>query len=322
MNQLTVSSSPHIRTKDNVSRIMLDVVIALIPAGLVSAYYYGGRVLTVIIISILTAIITEVLIQKLMKKPVTIKDFSAVVTGLLLAYNLPPTAPLWLPAIGSIIAIALVKQAFGGLGHNFMNPALAARAILLAAWPGRMTNFVEPGSDLVSSATVDALAYATPLDILKGGEASASDLPSILDAFLGNIGGSIGEISTIALLLGAAYLLIRRVIDWKIPVIFIGTVFVLVWLLGGQDLYESIYHLLSGGLILGAFFMATDYSSSPVTSKGRIIMGFGCGFLTAMIRLYGGYPEGVSYAILLMNVATPLIDKFTAPKIYGGGKTE
>jgi electron transport complex protein RnfD len=309
MSLYTVSSSPHIRTNSSIQRIMLDVVLALIPAGLVSVYFYGGNAFLVILLGVLSAVLAEALIQKLQKKPVTINDFSAVVTGMLLAYNLPPTAPWWLPVIGSAIAIALVKHVFGGLGHNFMNPALAARAILLAAWPARMTAWVQPG--------VDAVSTVTPLAVLKGMETAGAELPSLLDLFIGNMGGTIGEVSKAALLLGAAYLFLRGVISWRIPVTFIATTAILVALLGGEGLNNTIYHILSGGLILGAFFMATDYSSSPVTPKGQIIMGIGCGLITAVIRIYGGYPEGVSYSILIMNVVSPLIDKLTMPRIFG-----
>jgi electron transport complex protein RnfD len=288
---------------------MLDVVIALIPAGAASIYFYGVRVLWVMLASIAAAVLTEYLLQKFMKKTDTIGDFSAVVTGLLLAYNLPPAAPWWLAVIGSAVAIALVKHVFGGLGHNFMNPALAARAILLAAWPVRMTSWIQPGADAVSS--------ATPLAILKGTEAAGAQLPSLMDAFLGNIGGTIGEVSSAALLIGAAYLLVRGVISWRIPFTYIATTFLLTALLGGDGLYSAFYQIFLGGLILGAFYMATDYATSPVSPKGQIIMGVGCGILTAVIRIYGGYPEGVSYSILLMNVAAPLIDKYTMPKIFG-----
>ena len=313
MNLFTVSSSPHIRSKESTSRIMLDVVIALIPAGIASVYFYGVGVLWIMLVSIGSAVLTEYLLQKFMKKPVTIDDFSAVVTGLLLAYNLPSGAPWWLAVIGSVVAIALVKHVFGGLGHNFMNPALAARAILLAAWPVRMTSWVLPGADAATSATTSA----TPLAILKGTEAVGAQLPSFMDVFLGNIGGTIGEVSSIALLIGAAYLLARKVIGWRIPLTYIATTFVLTALLGEDGLYGAFYQIFLGGLILGAFYMATDYSTSPVTPKGQIIMGIGCGVLTAIIRIYGGYPEGVSYSILLMNVVTPLIDKYTMPKRFG-----
>ena len=320
MNILTVSSSPHIRSKESVSRIMLDVVLALIPAAIAAVLIFGWRILLVIGVSVLAAVATEALIQKLTKQPVTINDWSAVVTGVLLAYNLPPTVPLWLPIIGSIIAIALVKQAFGGLGQNFMNPALAARAILLAAWPAQMTSWKIPGIDSANAAAVDAISTATPLAILKGTEAGVEQIPSLWDAFIGNMGGCIGEVSALALLIGAAYLLYRRVINWRIPFTYIGTVALLTWIFGGEGgLFtgNGIYHIFIGGLILGAFYMATDYSSSPVTPKGQIIMGVGCGILTAVIRLLGGYPEGVSYSILIMNVATPLIDKYTMPRVFG-----
>ncbi len=316
MNHLTVSSSPHIHSDESISRIMLDVVLALVPAIVAAAYFFGGRVLLIIGISVLTAVVTEAIIQKLAKKPVTINDWSAVVTGVLLAFNLSPTVPLWLPMVGSIIAIALVKQVFGGLGHNFMNPALAARAILLAAWPVLMTTWVKPG--------VDAISTATPLAIMKGLEVADGGMPTLLDIIVGNVGGCIGETSALALLLGAGYLFYRGVINWRIPFTFIGTVAILTWILGPQGLFtgNGIYHIFSGGLILGAFYMATDYSSSPVTPKGQIIMGVGCGIITSIIRLYGGYPEGVSYSILLMNVATPLIDKYTMPNIYGEVKAD
>jgi electron transport complex protein RnfD len=311
MNSLIVSSSPHIYSKESISRIMLDVVLALIPAIVAAVYFFGGRIVLIIAVSVLTAVATEAIIQKLMKKPVTRRDWSAVVTGVLLAFNLPPAVPLWLPAIGSAIAIALVKQAFGGLGHNFMNPALAARAILLAAWPVHMTAWFQAGTDAIST--------ATPLAILKGLEGSIEQLPSLWEIIIGTPWGCIGETSNLALLLGAAYLLFRRIINWRIPFTFIGTVALLTWIIGPRGLFtgNGIYHIFSGGLILGAFFMATDYSSSPVTPKGQIIMGIGCGILTSIIRIFGGYPEGVSYSILLMNIATPLIDRYTMPRIYG-----
>lgn len=319
MDSLIVSSSPHVYSKDTTARIMRDVVLALLPAAAVAVYFFGGRAALVMAISVLSAVITEAVVQKLMKKPVTINDWSAVVTGLMLAFNLPPTVPLWLPAVGSVIAIALVKQAFGGLGHNFMNPALAARAILLAAWPVYMTTWAEPIRGIVNSATADAVSSATPLAILKGIEGTEAQLPPLWAIILGSTKGCLGETSDLALLLGAVYLLWRKVINWRIPFSFIGTVALLTWILGPQGLFtgNAIYHIFSGGLILGAFYMATDYSSSPVTPKGQIIMGIGCGMITTIIRLYGGYPEGVTYSILLMNVATPLIDRFTMPRIYG-----
>ena len=314
MNQLLVSSSPHVRSEDTISRIMLDVVIALMPAAIAAVIFFRWNAIVIILASVLSAVITEALIQKLMKREITIGDWSAVITGMLLAFNLPPTVPLWIPIIGSAFAIAVVKQLFGGLGHNFMNPALAARAVLLASWPVRMTTWITPG--------VDAVSTVTPLAILKETE-TAGQLPELWDMIVGNIGGTIGETSALALLLGAAYLLYRGIINWKIPFTFIGTVAFMTWMLGGEGFFtgNALYHIFAGGLILGAFFMATDYVSSPVTPKGQIIMGVGCGVLTSVIRIYGGYPEGVSYSILLMNVAAPLIDKLTMPRIFGEVKT-
>ena len=306
--RFTVSPSPHIWDKKSVSRVMLDVTLALIPAAIASAYFFGVRVLLIMGISVVTAVFTEAIIQLIRKRPVTVGDLSAVVTGLLLSYTLPSTVPLWIPVIGSFMAIALVKQAFGGLGQNFMNPALTARAILFAAWPMHMIMYAIPG--------IDGMTTATPLAILKAGE---SELPSLLNAFVGNIGGSLGETSALALLLGAAYLLYRKIINWRIPFTFIGTVGLLTWIFGQEGLFtgQGIYSIFVGGLVLGAFFMATDYVSSPMTPKGKIIMGIGCGILTVVIRLYGGYPEGVTYAILIMNLLVPLIDRYTVPRVFG-----
>jgi electron transport complex protein RnfD len=247
-----------------------------------------------------------------MKKPVTVNDFSAVVTGVLLAFNMPSTVSFWIPIVGGVFAIAIVKQLFGGLGHNFMNPALAARAMLLASWPVQMTNWVTTGADAVST--------ATPLAVLKGTAESAAAMPDMMSLFVGNVGGCIGETSALLLIIGGVYLIIRKVISPVIPLVYIGTVAVLTLLFGGFDFLYMLQSLFAGGLMLGAFFMATDYSTSPVTPKGKIIFAIGCGLVTTIIRLYGGYPEGVSYSILLMNIAAPLIDKFTRPKIFGGVK--
>ncbi|TCW40279.1 electron transport complex protein RnfD [Thermohydrogenium kirishiense] len=310
-NKLYVTSSPHFRSEDSIERIMLDVVIALMPALIAGIIIFGIRALFITVLCIVFSIATEAVIQILTHKDVTINDFSAVVTGILLAFNLPVSIPWWIAAIGSIFAIAIVKQVFGGLGHNFMNPALAARAFLLASWPVPMSHF-----------TVDGIASATPLAIIKGTEASGN-LPSLFNMFIGLKGGVIGEVSIFALLIGAVYLLIRRVITLRIPLSYILTVAVLTWVLGKNGLFtgDPLYHIMAGGLILGAFFMATDYTTSPVTPKGQIIFGIGCGIFTSIIRLYGGYPEGVSYSILLMNIATPIIDKYTAPKVFGEVKT-
>ncbi|WP_250160234.1 RnfABCDGE type electron transport complex subunit D [Caloranaerobacter azorensis] len=306
-NKLIVSSSPHIRSDETISRIMFDVIIALLPATLASIYYFRFNALKLIVLAVLTAVATEALIQKLLKKPITVNDLSAVVTGLLLAFNIPASAPWWIPVIGSAFAIAIVKQAFGGLGHNFMNPALAARAMLLASWPVIMTNWVTPGPEAVST--------ATPLAILKG-EAANQVLPSLKDVFFGNVGGCLGETSAILLILGGLYLLYRGVINWRIPFTYIGTVAVMMLIFDG-GFNNMVYHIFAGGLMLGAFFMATDYASSPVTPKGQIIFGIGCGVITSVIRLYGGYPEGVSYSILLMNIVAPLLDKYTSPRVFG-----
>ena len=305
-NTLIASSSPHIRSNETISRIMLDVIIALLPATLASVYFFRFSAIKLILLAVISAVVTEVVFQKAMKRPVTINDYSAVVTGLLLAFNIPASAPWWIPVIGSIFAIGIVKQLFGGLGFNFMNPALAARAMLLASWPVLMTNWVTPGADAVST--------ATPLAILKG-EAEGS-LPPLSDLLIGNIGGSLGETSALLLIVGGLYLLYRKIITWRIPASYIGTVFVLN-LVFGVGFNDSIYHLLAGGLMLGAFFMATDYSSSPVTPRGQLIFGIGIGLITVVIRLWGGYPEGVSYSILLMNLVAPLIDKYTSPKVFG-----
>lgn len=301
----TVSSSPHIHSKYSVKGIMRDVVIALLPATAAGIYFFKLQAALVILVSVLSCMAAEALWQKMTKQKITVDDYSAVVTGLLLAFNLPAAVPLWIPFVGGFFAIIIVKQFFGGLGQNFMNPALAARAFLLASWPVQMTNW-----------TVDGVSAATALGILKEGNGT---LPSLMNVFVGNVGGCIGETSVIALLIGGAYLMYKRVISWHVPVTYIGTVFVLTWIFGrgGFMTGNPVYEIFAGGLMLGAIFMATDYSSSPMTPKGQIIMGIGCGVLTSIIRIYGGYPEGVSYSILLMNLFVPLIDKYTVPKAFG-----
>ncbi|SHJ90134.1 electron transport complex protein RnfD [Geosporobacter subterraneus DSM 17957] len=308
-NRLIVSSSPHLRSDEAINVIMRDVVIALLPATLAGIYFFGMGAVTVILSAVIAAVATEAAIQKIRNQPISVNDWSAVVTGLLLAFNIPATAPWWMPAVGSIFAIAIVKHAFGGLGHNFMNPALAARAMLLASWPVQMTNWVKPGPDAVST--------ATPLALIGGMEASEQSLPSLFNLFIGNVGGCIGETSAVLLILGGIYLVYRGVITPRIPVVYVGTVAILTFVLGGFKFDYMIYQLLAGGLMLGAIYMATDYSSSPVTPKGQIIFALGCGIFTSIIRLYGGYPEGVSYSILLMNVAAPLIDKYSRPRVFG-----
>lgn len=300
---LRMSLAPHITSNETTRKIMLDVIIALTPAMLGAIYYFGLNALMLIVVSIVSAVLFEAGAQKFFKKDILIGDLSAVVTGMLIAFNLPADAPWWIAVFGAAFGIIIVKEFFGGIGSNFMNPALAARAALVSSWPAIMGTYVNP----------DGITSATPMALIKSGSAN---LPSISRMFMGDIGGSLGETSAALLLIGAAYLLIRKVIDWKIPVIYIATTAIMLLVLGvNPDLI--IYHVLGGGLILGAFFMATDYSSSPVTPNGKIIFALGAGLLTALIRVKGGMPEGVSYAILLMNVASPLIERFTKPKVFG-----
>ena len=274
-NNLLVTSSPHIRGKDSTQRIMIDVIIALLPAVAAGTWFFGVRSLAVILVTVLSCVVSEYLARKVMKRNNTIFDFSAVVTGLLLALNLPSTIPLWIAAVGGVFAIVVVKQLFGGIGQNFVNPALAARVVLLLSWTNHMTNWALPaGVDAVSSATttgVDAVSSATPLALIEMGvEAVEGSLPSYFDMFIGRIGGTIGETSKLALLIGACYLIFRKVISPVIPVSFIATVGLFTWIFGGNGLFtgDFVYHILAGGLILGAFFMATDYTTSPVTKKG------------------------------------------------------
>lgn len=302
-DMLTVSAAPHIRSNESVRRIMLDVIIALVPAMIGSIYFFGLDALKLLLVTTISAVVFEAGIQKLFGKEIRVRDLSAVVTGILLAFNLPATTPWWVAVFGAGFAIIIVKELFGGIGSNFMNPALAARAALVASWPGIMSNYINP----------DGISSATPLAVLKAGSGS---LPSIQRMLIGDIGGVIGETSVILLLMGAAYLIVRKVIDWKIPAVFIATTAIFLMIFG-VDASDLIYHILGGGLILGAFFMATDYSSSPVTPKGRIIFALGCGLLTALIRVHGSMPEGVSYSILIMNVAAPVIEKWTKPRVFG-----
>lgn len=303
---LKVSSSPHIRAKHTVQSIMLDVIIALLPALLVGVYFFGVKAFILIVVSVVSCVAFELIWQKSTKQKITIRDLSAVVTGLLLAFNLPAEAPIYIPIVGAFVAMILAKQFFGGIGQNFINPALAGRAFLLAAYPTAMTSF---------ATNVDATTSATPLALLKQGELQG--LPSLMDAFIGNIGGCIGEVSAVALLLGGLYLIYKKVITWHIPTFYIGSVFVMTLLFGGNGFYESFYSLMLGGVMLGAFFMATDYTTTPMTIKGQIIFAVGAGCITAVIRLFGGYPEGVSYSILLMNLLVPLIDRYVKTKRFG-----
>ena len=320
---LIVTEAPHARGKNTTSGIMLDVIIALIPALIAGIVVFGFRSLTLAAVCMVSAVLFEWAWCKILKKPSTVGDFSAALTGLLLALNLPVTMPYWMAVCGSLFAIIVVKQFFGGIGHNFMNPALAARAFLLTSWAQAMTTWAVPFSKTSIFSGADAVTSATPLGMIK--EGMTDSLPSYMDLFLGNIGGCVGEVSAVAILIGAAYLLARRVISIRIPGAYILTVAVLAFIFGGKDgLFtgDALYHVLSGGLLLGAFFMATDYVTTPYTKKGQIIFGVGCGVLTAVIRIFGGYPEGVSYSILLMNVVSPLIERYTVPKKYGMVKVE
>ncbi|MDR1689089.1 MAG: RnfABCDGE type electron transport complex subunit D [Clostridiales bacterium] len=307
---ITVTSTPHIRSKDTIEKIMLDVIIALMPACIAGAYFFGIKAISILLLSVASCVGFELLFQKAVKKPQTVTDLSAVVTGLLLAMNLPVSSPLWMPIVGAFVAIILVKQLFGGLGQNFINPALLARAFLLTSYLPEMTEW-----------TVDGVATVTPLENLKNGVLPVTQ--DYINALLGtNLGGCIGEVSAVALLLGGIYLILKRVISWRIPVMYLLTVFLLSFVLrrGSGIAPVPFYELITGGLLLGAIFMATDYSTSPITPNGKIIMGIGCGILTVLIRFYGGYPEGVSFAILLMNLAVPLIDRFCKPRVYGVSK--
>lgn len=313
-NRLIVSASPHIQSRETTTRIMWSVCLALIPSGVAGIIIFGMDALKVVIVSILSCLITEALIQKLTHKKITIFDGSALLTGLLLAFNLSSSVPLWIPLVGGVFAVAIAKQAFGGLGANIFNPALAARAFLMASWPKHMTEFVKPFSP-------DAVTSATPLTIIKEGK--ITDLSqlgvSYWDLFLGKRGGCIGEVCILALLIGAVYLLWKRYIWWHTPVSFILTVGILSWCFGASGYFKGdfLFSVLSGGVVLGACFMATDYVTSPLTQKGQFIFGIGCGVITFVIRKYGGYPEGVSYSILIMNAVVPLIDRYIRPRRYG-----
>lgn len=322
MDFLKVTSSPHMRHEDTTRLIMLDVIIALCPALVWAVYLFGARALTLTAVSVGSAVLFEYLYRLIMNKSNDIGDLSAAVTGMLLAFCLPVSVPLWMPAVGSFFAIVIVKQLYGGIGKNVVNPALAARVFLFLAFPGDMARFTAPSEKLpaLSLKGADIVASATPLASLKEGVAPPD---SLLDLFLGNCAGCIGETSVLLLLAGALYLFVRKIITWQIPVCYIATVAVLSYLFpaSGMDAVQYVLSTLcSGGLILGAFFMATDYVTSPVTYRGRIFYGIGCGLITVFIRTCGSYPEGVSFAILVMNCLAWYIDKFTRPRVFGGGK--
>ncbi len=312
--KFTVSSSPHIRNTITTNKLMLNVLIALLPTIIASAIIFGYKSLIIVLFSMISAAVFEFLWQFLLKKESSLGDFSALVTGMLIGLNMPVSVPLWAVFIGNGFAIIIVKQLFGGLGHNFMNPAMAARVFLTSSWAKHMTTWTAPLTGM-ADATAAATSSATVSDAVSSATVLTGKLNiGLLDAFLGNMPGCIGEVSALALLIGGIYLIATRTIKPWIPLAFIGTVFIFTAIAGENPLMQ----ILSGGLFLGAFFMATDYVTSPVTAWGQIIMGIGCGIITVIIRLYSNsYPEGVSFAILLMNAATPLIDKATIPKIYG-----
>lgn len=304
---LKVTASPHIFKGETVDRIMYDVLIALIPAIIASFIFFGVRSIYMILTAVITAVVFEALVLWIRRKPISIADGSAVITGILLAFNLSPCVPLWLVVLGAAFAIIVAKHAFGGLGYNIFNPALAGRAFLLGAYPLYMTKWV-PAKFCTG---VDAVTYATPLRIFQDKLPQA--LPDYWDMFIGNIGGCIGETSALAIIIGGLYLLYRKIITWHIPVTYILTVALLNILLKN----DPLFNVLAGGLMLGAVFMATDMITSPVTKKGMIIFGVGCGLVTVFIRLFCKYPEGVSYSILAMNACVPLIDRYTMPKRFG-----
>ena len=305
MSMLHISSSPHIHGKKTTTSIMLDVIIALLPATIAGFLIFGLKALSVVMMCIAVCVLSELIFNKLAKKEDTLSDLSAVVTGLLLGLNLPADTPLWQAAVGSVFAIVIVKCVFGGLGCNLVNPAITARVFMLVAF----STLVKP------SFPVDSVATATPLVELASGKT-----PELLDLFLGNVGGAIGETSKLALLIGGLYLICRKVISPVMPLSFIGTVFVFTVLVNDFSLSAGLYQILSGGLFIGAFFMATDYVTSPATAKGKLIFGIGAGLITILIRIWGQYPEGVSFAILIMNAFVPLIDKFAKPRKFGAGR--
>ena len=328
--KLIASSSPHIRSNEDTRSIMLDVIIALMPALVMGVYVFGWRALTSTLVSVASCVVWEWIYRKLLKKSCSVGDLSAVVTGILLAFVCPVQIPYWMLVIGAFFSIVLVKQLYGGIGCNFLNPALAGRAILLASYAGAMTNYVKVGEKaaLIGS-NADIVTAATPLAMMKGVDATGwetlTNTYTLGDMFIGRIGGSLGEVSALMLLLGGVYLLLRKVISWQIPVAYIATVAVICLIsapAGVSAVEYMAYNVFGGGLMLGAIFMATDYATSPVTKLGQAIFGIGCGLLTVFIRRFGSYPEGVCYSIMIMNCTTWLLDKYIRPTIYGALKKE
>lgn len=322
-----VSTSPHAHSGASVQRIMLDVIIALMPALIAAIYFFGWDAARLTTACVTACVVTEALCRKAMQRDLGIFDLSAVVTGILLAFNLPPSLPTWMAVVGSVLAVGVAKQLFGGIGYNPFNPALVGRVALLISFPVAMTKWSE--WRIPSPIDIEALTTATPLGLTKTSLLSSGVIPyhlspgMIWQMFLGDINGCIGEVSAVALLLGGAYMLYRRVISWHTPGAYIGTVAVIsgiLWVIDREHNLPPQFHLLAGGLMLGAIFMATDMVTSPVTKKGMLVFGAGCGLLTVVIRRWGGYPEGVSFAILLMNAITPLINRATRPRVFGHSK--
>lgn len=321
--QLVVSIGPHVHDKESTSKIMWTVNGALLPATLLAVYYFGLPAVWVIAVSIITAVLSEAAVQKMLKKEITIADGSAFLTGLLIALNVPANIPLYIPAVGSFAAIVITKQLFGGLGYNIFNPALIGRALILISFPKQMTTFTQPVTNIMA---MDATTTATPLGILK--EEGMVKLLEIFhtkeqlyrDLLVGNRAGSLGETATIALLLGAVFLMIKRYITWHIPIPYIVTVGLFAWIFGGKEGFftgDAIFHMMAGGLILGAFYMATDYVTGPSIRSAQVIFGVSCGLLTGLIRIKGGYPEGVMFAILLMNCFAPMLDRRLRSRVFG-----
>ncbi len=325
--KLIATSNPHIRGSETTRSIMLDVIIAMVPALVWAVFCFGVKALTLTVVSVVGCMFFEWLYRKLLKKPQSVGDLSAVVTGMLLAFVSPVTTPYWMILIGDFFAIIVVKQLFGGIGKNFVNPALAGRAFLLGSYAGVMTTWVDPAASKAPllGGAADVVTAATPLAYMKTGDMETlKGLYSVTDMFLGKTGGSLGEVSALLLIIGGVYLIWRKVINWQTPVAYIGTVAVLTFLFpkAGSNVEWMLYSLFGGGLMLGAFFMATDYATSPVTKKGQLIFGIGCGLFTVFIRYFGSYNEGVCYSIMVMNLCVALIDKYTKPTRFGVVKSD
>ncbi len=315
---LLVTSNPHITDSINTTKIMTLVIIALLPSLIASVYIFGFRALMLTLVCVVSAVFFEWAFEKILKKPSTAGDMSAVVTGMLIAMNVPVTLPYWQGVIGSFVAIVIVKQCFGGLGQNFANPAITARIVLFVSFATDMTTWADPNQGRIFSAA-DAVTSATPLGVFnESGAAEAESMFSLKQMFLGTIGGSMGEVCALALLIGGIFLIVMRVISIATPAAFLGTIAVISLIAGVNPLWQ----ICAGGAMLGAFFMATDYATTPSTASGKIIFGIGCGLITMIIRLFGAYPEGVSFAILLMNILTPHIDRFCEKRLYGNPAKE